>query len=130
MAQTDGLPRLAEQITWLIENIPAPDGKRWTTESLRAEISRHGQSVSAVYLGYMRQGRSTNISAALLGALAKSFGVPSDFFLDREVEQELRRAVETLIEARREAIQETGAGRITLKEGVTALQRVVDRRAG
>lgn len=128
MAETDGLPRLAEQLTWLIENIPDRNGKRFTTESLRAEIGRHGQSVSSVYLGYMRQGRAANISAALLGALAKSFGVPADFFLDDEVEQQLRDAVETLAEARREAVKVSGDDRITLQEGIHALQRIVDRR--
>lgn len=129
MAETDGLPRLAEQITWLIDNIPDRDGRRYTTETLRAEIGRHGQSVSAVYLGYLRQGRSNNISAALLGALAKSFGVPADFFLDEEVETQLREAVATLLEARREALNASGADRITLEEGIVALRRIVDRRA-
>lgn len=126
--QSDGLPRLAEQMAWLIDNVPAADGKRYTTESLRAEIARQGHSVSATYLGYMRQGRSTNISAALLGALSRSFGVPSDFFLDEVVERQVRDAVEALVEARREAAKAAGADRITLKEGLTALERVVGRR--
>ena len=129
MAETDGLPRLAEQLTWLIENIPDREGKRFTTESLRAEVGRQGQSVSSVYLGYLRQGRASNISATLLGALARSFGVPADFFLDEEVEQQIREAVATLAEARREAIKASGAERVTLEDGIRALERIVDRRA-
>lgn len=128
VAETDGLPRLAEQLTWLIDNIPDRHGKRFTTESLRAEIGRHGQSISAVYLGYLRQGRSSNISAVLLGALAKSFGVPADFFLDEEVERRVREAVDTLVEARREAMKASGADRITLEEGIRSLREIVNRR--
>lgn len=126
--QSDGLPRLAEQLTWLIDSIPSVDGKRYTTESLRSEIARQGHSVSTTYLGYMRQGRATNISAALLGALSRSFGVPSDFFLDDDVERQVRTAVGTLVEARREAAKAAGADRITLQEGISALERVVGRQ--
>lgn len=125
LVDSDGLPRLAEQVEWLIASIPGPDGRRYTTETLRAEIAKHGVSVSRSYVGHIRQGRAANISAVLLGALAKTFGVPADFFLDETVESRVRSAVDVLTRARHEAVAASGSQRATLHEGVRALERIL-----
>lgn len=125
--ESDGLPRLAEQVEWLIANIPTREGRRFTSESLRDEFASQGVSVSRSYIGHIRQGRATNISAVLLGALSRTFGVPADFFLDEAVEAQVRTAVDMLTKARREAIRSSGAERATLEEGVQALERILHR---
>lgn len=123
--ESNGLPRLAEQVEWLIATIPGPDGRRFTSESLRGELHSQGVMVSKSYVGHIRQGRATNISAVLLGALARAFGVPADFFLDDAVEARVRSAVDLLTRARSEALRSTGADKVTLEEGVQALERIL-----
>lgn len=95
-----GLPRLRDQLNWLMANVSDPRGRPYTTASLTEEIKRQGAPISESYVGHLRQGVRDNISALRLGAIARSFAVPVDFFFDPEVEAAVHRAVDALNEVR------------------------------
>ena len=119
----EGLPRLAEQLEWLIDHIPGPDGRRYTSARLADEVRRHGASVSASYIGHMRQGRTKDIGAARLAAVARAFDVPLDFFVNPDLERRLRADIENLTEVRDRSLAEF---RDTAVDG--ALRTIAERR--
>lgn len=100
-----GLPRLGEQIVWLMTNLPGPDGRKYTAASLAEEVTRLGVPTSASHVSQMRQGRRSNPTATLLKAVADAHGVNIAFFLDEAYERGLRDEVEQVQAARESALQ-------------------------
>lgn len=96
------LPRLAEQLVWLFNNIPGPRGELMRTEDLaRWCTDEAGVAIRTGYLASLRQGQQSNPSAVKLGAIARAFSVPTDFFLRPEIEEEVRSVVEQITREKR-----------------------------
>lgn len=96
------LPRLAEQLLWLFNNVPGPDGTLMRTEDLARWCSEEaGVAMRTGYLASLRQGQQSNPSAVKLGAIARGFSVPTDFFLRPEVEEHVRTVIEEITREKR-----------------------------
>lgn len=99
---TESLDRLGEQLRWLSEHVPGPDGSLLTVPEMCAWAERlAGVSISVPYASAMRQGRQRNPSAVKLGAIALVYSVPTDFFLRVDVEEEVKSLVLALSRAKR-----------------------------
>ena len=87
VAQRGGsFPRLAARLNALFEDYPNPaTGKPWTNEEAAAAITAAGTPLSAPYLSQLRTGARQNPSARHMFALARLFGVPTDYFIDDEM---------------------------------------------
>ena len=95
-----------EQLKWLFENVPAPDGRRITTERLVTLIAEHEPSVrmSVSYAGALRQGAKTNPSASVIDAIARAFGIPAAYFFDPALRGAIQDGVRGLTSIRRDAV--------------------------
>lgn len=86
---SEGVPYLQDRLNELFARIPpsgasSPDS-RYTTNAAAREITERGTSITAVYLGKLRNGTQSNPSFRHLGAIADLFGVPVDYFHNETV---------------------------------------------
>lgn len=83
MAHEGEIPELAERMEMLFRQHPDPDGEIRSNYYVSHELRRRfGVVVSPQYISYLRSGRRTNPSAALLHAIASIFDVPITYFFD------------------------------------------------
>ena len=79
---------LARRVQWLFETKRRPDGKRYS----QRDVARTG-SLSPTTVSRICSGENPNPSMEILGAFAKTFGVPFQYFdLTESAEQAERRA--------------------------------------
>lgn len=86
-AQGTAPGELARRVQWLFETKRKPDGKKYS----QRDVARAG-SLSPTTVSRICSGENPNPSMEILGAFAKTFGVPFQYFdLTESAEQEERR---------------------------------------
>lgn len=88
---------LAAKLNHLFDTIKRPDGRAYSNATAAEAISATGdESISKVYLWELRNGKKTNPTMRHLAAIADFFGVPTSYFLDQDVEQQVKAELELL----------------------------------
>jgi ESX-1-secreted protein regulator len=82
--ETGGTPRtLADKVNWLIERAhPAGRGPYSNAEVIALIEKVTGEQFSHTTIWKLRNGQAANPQMRLVGALARTFGVPPAFFFD------------------------------------------------
>jgi len=76
-----GLPGFVQRLNALFDSKPDPStGRPYTNVAVADALAAQGVAVTHSYLGQLRNGRKTEPSASLVGALAAFFGVSADYF--------------------------------------------------
>ncbi|TWE07363.1 helix-turn-helix domain-containing protein [Rudaeicoccus suwonensis] len=97
MAQSAGIPRLSEKLTWLFANVRGPRGSQPSAAELSNDLlDSYGVKVSAQYLNHLRRGYRNAPGGDVVHALAGYFGVPVEYFFDDEVERAVRQDLAAL----------------------------------
>lgn len=105
------MPTLAGQLNHLFATVPKPGGQgMWTNDDAAAEMSAAGVAMSAAYLSQLRTGKRDNPSARHLGALARLFEVPMDYFFDATLAAKIDADLRLLT-----AVRDTGVQSIALR---------------
>lgn len=95
-----------ENLRWLFEHVPGPDGQRITTERLVELVRQQDPDVrmSISYAAALRRGAKANPSASVVDAVARAFAVPTAFFFDADLRGAIQRGVLGLTDARDQAV--------------------------
>lgn len=95
-----------ENLRWLFDHVPGPDGRRITTERLVAMVNELDPTVgmSTSYGHQLRRGAKANPSATIAAAIARAFGMPAAYFLDDAVRSTIQTGVANLHVAKSDAI--------------------------
>lgn len=105
----------AERLSALFEAQRTPKGGIWTNTALAAAVTELGVPSVQSHISQLRNGRRSNPSAALVGAIAAAFGVPISYFFgegadDRQNWLNQLRTVSALREAGVESIALRSSG--------------------
>ncbi|GGM15996.1 helix-turn-helix domain-containing protein [Nakamurella endophytica] len=101
-----GMPGLATQLNHLFATVPRPGTSQlWNNEDAAAAMREAGVNISAAYLSQLRTGKRDNPSARHLGALARLFRVPVDYFFDPAVSKQIDADLRLLVAVRDANVQ-------------------------
>lgn len=96
MGDPGGSSSLAAKLEHLFATVfPRARGRPYSPAEVAAIIEEQGgPSISGTYIWMLRHGRRTNPSMQVIGAIARAFGVPVEYFYDEEttrrVDEQLR----------------------------------------
>jgi transcriptional regulator with XRE-family HTH domain len=76
---------VAEKLTRLFEVLHPPAGRQLSTREVARRVKEQGGSISATYVGELKNGKKTNPSLDQIRWLAAAFGVSAGYFTDDEV---------------------------------------------
>ncbi|BEP13860.1 helix-turn-helix domain-containing protein [Acidothermaceae bacterium B102] len=107
MAQQEaGLPDLAARLNHLFAVVPGPSGRApWTNDEAAAEMAAQGAAISGAYLSQLRTGKRDNPSARHLAAIAQLFGVPLEYFFEKEAATKIDADLRLLAAVRDSGVQ-------------------------
>jgi hypothetical protein len=75
----------AEALSFLFDKCAREDGKPYSDRDVAQALKDDGVDISYSYVWLLRQGKKDDPRASHIRGFARFFGVPSGFFLDREV---------------------------------------------
>lgn len=84
------IPGLAANMKWLQDNVPDRNGGRRSWVQVAEEMTDLGYPVTFATVTKIASGDTTSPSARTLYFIARVFDVPTDFFLDEQVNQRIR----------------------------------------
>ena len=89
-AGKETLKTLADKVNWVLDKAhPAGRGRFSDAEVCFKIHEVTGEQISTTTIWKLRNGQLTNPQLRVIGALAKTFGVPAGFFLDDYDEEKL-----------------------------------------
>lgn len=95
-----------QNLRWLFEHVPGPDGSRVTTERLVELVNEQDPHVrmSVSYANALRRGAKSNPSATVVDAISRVFAVPVGYFFDEPLRRAIQDGVLGLADARDQAV--------------------------
>lgn len=90
---SDGVS-FAEALSFLVDKRPQADGKPVSDRELSRLLKEIDADASYSYIWMLRNGKKTDPRASVIIGLARYFGVPAGFFLDRAVYDEWVQRIE------------------------------------
>ena len=116
----EGIPGLADSLDYLFQTVINPKTSRlYSNDAVAAALAEKGISVTGTHISHLRTGRRDNPSARLLAGLAELFGVPLGYFFEPEVEEQIKKELQTL-----EALRNTDIRSVMLRaQGISPQER-------
>lgn len=98
----------ADRLNRLVATTRQADGSAWTNAAVARAVTELGTPTGPSNISLLRSGQRTNPSAALVGALAEVFDVPTDYFFSRTAE-EWERELKAVTTLRRAGVRSVAA---------------------